>query len=214
MAKVKEINVIICGVGGQGTVLLSELLGNAAVRDGLNVKGSEVLGMAQRGGSVFSNIRLGTDPYAPLTPEGKCHIMVAIEPSEALRNIQFLAQSSIVILNTRKVIPPSVSLGKSTYPALEQIIEKLNEVAQQVITLDATQLAQQAGNIQTANVAMLGALFGSGLMPIKIETIKASLQAKVPARVLEANMHAFELGYQECQKGLKEVKPAARARKK
>jgi indolepyruvate ferredoxin oxidoreductase beta subunit len=214
MAKVKEINVIICGVGGQGTVLMSELLGNAAVRDGLSVKGSEVLGMAQRGGSVFSNIRLGSDAYAPLTPEGRCHIMVAIEPSEALRNIHFLANSSIVILNTRKVIPASVSMGKSVYPTLEQIIEKLSKVAKNVITLDATQLAQQAGNILATNVVMLGALFGSGLMPIKVETVKAALQARLPARVLEANMRAFDLGYQECQKSLQEAAPVARARRK
>jgi indolepyruvate ferredoxin oxidoreductase, beta subunit len=214
MAKVKEINVIICGVGGQGTVLMSELLGNAAVRDGLNVKGSEVLGMAQRGGSVFSNIRLGSDAYAPLTPEGKCHIMVAIEPSEALRNIHFLANSSMVILNTRKVIPASVSMGKSVYPTLEQIVEKLSKVAKNVITLDATQLAQQAGNILATNVVMLGALFGSGLMPIKVETVKATLQGRLPARVLEANMRAFDLGFQECQKSLQGTTPAARARRR
>ena len=202
MAKISEINIIICGVGGQGTVLMSELLGNAAVRDGLSVKGSEVLGMAQRGGSVFSNIRLGSDAYAPLTPEGKCHVMVAIEPSEALRNISYLNKSSIVIMNIRKVVPSSVSLGKSAYPALEQITDKLNSVVRQVVTMDATQLAQQAGNIQTANVVMLGALFGSGQMPIKEETIKAALQSRLPARVLEANMHAFDLGFQECKKAL------------
>jgi indolepyruvate ferredoxin oxidoreductase beta subunit len=199
---VKEINIIICGVGGQGTVLLSELLGNAAVRDGLNVKGSEVLGMAQRGGSVFSNIRLGKDAYAPLTPDGKCNIMVAIEPSEALRNIGYLSGSSIVILNTRKVVPSTVSLGNSTYPSLEQIIEKLKGVGLKLITFDAAELAQQAGNILTTNVVMLGALFGSGQMPIKIDTAKEVLQGRVPARVLDANLRAFDLGYQEVQKAL------------
>jgi len=84
MAKKNEINIIICGTGGQGVVLLSELLGNAAVRGGVAVKGSEVLGMAQRGGSVFSNLRLGGDVIAPMTPEGKCDVLIAVEPSEAL----------------------------------------------------------------------------------------------------------------------------------
>jgi indolepyruvate ferredoxin oxidoreductase beta subunit len=86
---VKEMNIIIAGVGGQGVVLLSEILGNAAVRDGLKVRGSEVLGMAQRGGSVFSNIRLGSDVESPMTAEGKCSVLIGVEPSEALRNIQY-----------------------------------------------------------------------------------------------------------------------------
>ncbi len=112
----KELNIIICGVGGQGVVLMSELLGNAAVRDGVAVKGSEVLGMAQRGGSVFSNIRLGGDTLAPLTPEGRCDILIAVEPSEALRNIQYLAKDGVVVLNSRQVYPYTVFLGQSGYP--------------------------------------------------------------------------------------------------
>jgi indolepyruvate ferredoxin oxidoreductase beta subunit len=101
----REINIIICGTGGQGVVLVSELLGNAAVRGGVAVKGSEVLGMAQRGGSVFSNLRLGGDIIAPMTPEGKCDVLIAVEPSEALRNIQYLAKDSVVVLNTTTVMP-------------------------------------------------------------------------------------------------------------
>src|SRR5512139_3268386 len=115
----KELNVIIAGVGGQGVVLMSEILGTAAVRDGLRVRGSEVLGMAQRGGSVFSNIRFGEEVYAPLSTEGKCDILVALEPSEALRNIQYLNKTSIVIMNNRKVIPATVSMGKSSYPEID-----------------------------------------------------------------------------------------------
>jgi indolepyruvate ferredoxin oxidoreductase beta subunit len=199
----KELDIIICGVGGQGVVLMSELLGNAAVRDGIEVKGSEVLGMAQRGGSVFSNIRLGSGIYAPLTPEGKCDILIAVEPSEALRNIHYLSKTSMVILNSREVIPYTVFLGSSGYPGPEEILEKLNKVAERVITLDAARLAEEAGNLQSTNVVMLGALFGSGLMSIKIETAKAVIQARFPARTAEANLKAFDLGYQEVQKALK-----------
>src|SRR5512143_68594 len=132
----KELNVIMAGVGGQGVVLMSEILGNAAVRDGLRVRGSEVLGMAQRGGSVFSNIRFGDEVYAPLTTEGKCDILVALEPSEALRNIQYLNKQSIVIANTRKIVPATVSMGKSQYPELKVIEEKLKEAAGRVILVD------------------------------------------------------------------------------
>lgn len=196
---VKELNVIICGVGGQGVVLMSELLGNAAVRDGLSVRGSEVLGMAQRGGPVFSNIRLGSDVYAPLTPEGKCDILLAVEPSEALRNITYLSKSSLVILNTRKVIPFTVFIGQSGYPSLEEILARLGKVSQKVITLDASQVAQEAGSLLSANVVMLGALFGTGRMPIKAATVKEMIQQRFPAKVAAVNVQALDLGYQVAQ---------------
>ena len=199
----KELNVIIGGVGGQGVVLMSELLGNAAVRDGIAVKGSEVLGMAQRGGSLFSNIRLGDGPYAPLTPDGKCDILVAVEPSEALRNIHYLSKSSLVIVNTTKVIPFTVFLGSSKYPEIDDVLAKLKGVAKQVIILDASKIAREAGNLQTTNVVMLGALFGTGLLPITIETAKEVVKAHVPAKAIDVNMEAFDLGYQEVQKTLK-----------
>jgi indolepyruvate ferredoxin oxidoreductase beta subunit len=206
MATKNEINIIICGVGGQGVVVMSELLGNAAVRDGVEVKGSEVLGMAQRGGSVFSNIRLGSSAISPLTPEGKCDILVAVEPSEALRNIQYLAPNSVVVLNSRTVLPYTVFMGKSKYPGQEDILAKLRKVTDRIIVLDATKLAEEAGSLQSANVAMMGALFGSELVPISVETAKAVIEARFPARAATTNLKAFDLGYAEAQKALKGVK--------
>jgi len=199
---VKELNIIIAGVGGQGVVLMSEVLGNAAVRDGLKVRGSEVLGMAQRGGSVFSNIRLGEDVYSPMTADGKCDLLVALEPSEALRNIQYLNKNSIVIMNIRKVIPATVSMGKSTYPEIAQIKAKLESVSAKVVAMDAVEMADKVGNRQASNVVMLGALFGSGKMPIKIETVKESIRERVPAKAVEVNMKAFDLGYDAIKKSL------------
>ena len=199
---VKELNIIIAGVGGQGVVLMSEVLGNAAVRDGLKVRGSEVLGMAQRGGSVFSNIRLGEDVYSPMTADGKCDLLVALEPSEALRNIQYLNKNSIVIMNIRKVIPATVSMGKSTYPEIAQIKAKLESVSAKVVAMDAVEMADKVGNRQASNVVMLGALFGSGKMPIKIETVKESIRERVPAKAVEVNMKAFDLGYNAIKKSL------------
>jgi indolepyruvate ferredoxin oxidoreductase beta subunit len=198
--QVKELNVIIAGVGGQGVVLLSEILGNAAVRDGLQVRGSEVLGMAQRGGSVFSNIRIGDEVFSPMTTDGKCDILIVIEPSEALRNIQYLSKNTTVIMNTVKVIPATVSMGKSSYPEIEVIKQKIQVVSGQVITLDAVENAVKAGNRQTSNVVMLGALFGSGKMPVKLETIKDSIAEHVPAKAVSVNMAAFDLGYQTVRK--------------
>jgi indolepyruvate ferredoxin oxidoreductase beta subunit len=197
-----EINIIICGVGGQGVVLVSELLGQAAVRGKVAVKGSEVLGMAQRGGSVFSNLRLGGDAIAPMTPEGKCDVLIAVEPSEALRNINYLAKNSVVVLNTTTVMPYTVYLGKSGYPTFEQIIGKLKKVTDRIITLDASGLAKEAGSLQAANVVMLGALFGTGLLPVKGETAKEAILARFKAKVGEINIKAFDLGYEYVKKRL------------
>jgi indolepyruvate ferredoxin oxidoreductase beta subunit len=198
----REINIIICGTGGQGVVLVSELLGNAAVRGGVSVKGSEVLGMAQRGGSVFSNLRLGGDIIAPMTPEGKCDVLIAVEPSEALRNIQYLTKNAVVVLNTTTVMPYTVYLGQSGYPTSEQIIEKLKKVTDRIIMLDASGLAKEAGSLQAANVVMLGALFGTGLMPVKDETAKEAILSRFKAKVGEINIKAFDLGYEYVKKAL------------
>jgi indolepyruvate ferredoxin oxidoreductase, beta subunit len=195
---VKELNIIMAGVGGQGVVLMSEILGNAAVRDGLKVRGSEVLGMAQRGGSVFSNIRFGDEVFAPLTTEGKCDILVALEPSEALRNIQYLNKNSIVITNIRKIVPSTVSMGKSHYPEIKEIEAKLKQVAGRVILVDAIDLAEKAGNRQATNVVMLGTMFGCGKMPIALETVKASVLERVPPKAAAVNLKAFDMGMKVC----------------
>jgi len=167
------------------------------------VKGSEVLGMAQRGGSVFSNIRLGGDTLAPLTPEGRCDILIAVEPSEALRNIQYLAKDGVVVLNSRKVLPFTVFLGKSGYPEIDQIQSRLAKVTDRIITLDATALAQQAGSLQAANVVMLGALYGTGLLPVTIETTRAVIVSRFKGKAGETNIKAFDLGYEAVKKALK-----------
>ena len=203
MTEKKALEVIICGVGGQGVVLMSELLGTAAVKGGIGVKGSEVLGMAQRGGSVFSNLRLGEDIYSPLTVEGKCDILLAVEPSEAIRNIQYLSSSSIVILNTTSVLPYTVFQGMSSYPEIDEILGKLNQVSEKVIALDASQIAREVGNIQTTNVVMMGALFGTEMLPISVDIAKEVVKNRVPAKAIDANLKAFDMGYAEVQKQLK-----------
>ena len=200
---IKEFNVLITGVGGQGVILLSELLGKSAVKDGLKVRGSEILGMAVRGGSVTSIIRIGDEVYGPLIPLGKCHALVGMEPSEALRNIAHLSKSSLVILNTAATVPFTVFLGQSKYPGLEETLEKLSKASGGIIQLDAAQLAQEAGSRLTTNIVMLGALFGTELLPIKIATIKESIQERFPAKVAPVNIKAFDLGYEACRQAVK-----------
>lgn len=196
---VKEFNIVITGVGGQGVILVSEFLGNAAVKDGLDVRGSETLGMAVRGGSVFSTIRLGSEVYGPLTPAGKCDLLIAMELAEALRNVACLSKSSLVILNTATVVPSTVLLGQSDYPSLKQVVEKLNEIAGRVVVVNATQIAKEAGSTLSTNIAMLGAAFGSGLIPIKVETVKEMMQVRFLGEAASVNNKAFDIGYQACQ---------------
>lgn len=200
---IKEFNVLITGVGGQGVILMSELLGEAAVKDKLKVRGSEILGMAVRGGSVTSAIRLGEDVYGPLIPTGKCNALVGMEPSEALRNISYLSKSSMVIVNTAVTVPFTVPLGQSSYPDLETTLEKLKKAADKVIKLDAAKLALTAGSLLTTNIVLLGALFGTKGLPIKVATIKEAIAERFPAKVAPVNMKAFDLGYESCRQALK-----------
>ena len=200
---IKEFNIVIAGVGGQGVILMSELLGNAAVADGLNVRGSEVLGMAVRGGSVSSTIRLGEEALAPLAPTGKADVLVGMEPSEAIRNISNISEDSLVILNTEKVIPFTVSSLGSTYPGLDTILEKLNKATKHIIELNATGIAMEAGSVQSANVVMLGALFGQDKLPIRIETVKNEIEKRFSAKVAPVNLKAFDMGYELCRNALK-----------
>lgn len=199
---IKEFNVVIAGVGGQGVILMSELLGNAAVAEGINVRGSEVLGMAVRGGSVSSTIRLGDEALAPLAPTGKTDVLVGMEPAETLRNINNLSESSLVILNTEKMVPFTVSSLGSVYPEMETIIEKLKLATDKIIQLNATQIAIEAGSQQSANVVMLGALFGQEKLPIKIETVKQEIKNRFSAKLAPVNLKAFDLGYEACRKAM------------
>ena len=194
-----EFNISIVGVGGQGVILMSELLGNAAIRDGLNVRGSEILGMAVRGGSVSSMIRIGKDVFGPLIPTGKCDVLVGMEPAEALRNISSLSRSGMVLLNTESMVPFTVSLGTSQYPALDNIVEKLTQQVSKVITLNASQIAREASNQQAANIVMLGALFGTGKVPITEDTMLKEIEARMPGKLVQVNLKAFALGKETVQ---------------
>lgn len=200
---IKEFNVVIAGVGGQGVILMSELLGNAAVADGINVRGSEVLGMAVRGGSVSSTIRLGDEALAPLAPAGKADVLVGMEPAETLRNIGSVSGDSLVIINTEKVVPFTVSSLGSTYPEIETILEKMRLATSHIIQVNAARLAGEAGSAQSANVVMLGALFGQGSLPIKIATVKQQITERFSAKLAPVNIKAFDLGYEFCRKALK-----------
>jgi indolepyruvate ferredoxin oxidoreductase beta subunit len=188
--------MVIVGVGGQGVILISDVIGRAAVLAGKPVCGAETHGMAQRGGSVTNHTRIGCR-FSPMVASGGADVMVALEPGEALRNAQFLSSDGVALVNTRPVLPTTVTAGLAKYPALEDILAPIKKRCKRVMAFDATALASQAGTAQAMNVVMLGAL--SKHIPLKEETILEALGQVVPHRFLDANKRAFALGKAEVE---------------
>jgi indolepyruvate ferredoxin oxidoreductase beta subunit len=183
-------NVALSGVGGQGILLAAEILGTSAVKEGYNVRVSELHGMAQRGGAVVSHVRIGEKAVAPTVLDGTANVIVGFEPMETLRNITFASQKTIVLMNTS---PFKISGAK--YPKVEEILEQISGFTENVIVIDAVTLAEQAGAVITQNMVMIGALAATEKLPVKVETLKGALRELVPAKYLDINLGAFDLGY-------------------
>ena len=183
-------NIMIVGVGGQGTLLASRILGNVAIKCGYDVKVSEVHGMSQRGGSVVTYLKYGEKVHSPIIDKGEADVILAFEELEAYRALPFLKKDGKIIVNTQHINPMPVITGVAKYP--HNIVEKL-KVAGEVTSVDALSLATKAGNIKSVNVVLIGLYAkNSGISYEKwIETIKAT----VPPKFLEVNLKAFQLGY-------------------
>lgn len=194
--KTSDCDIVIVGVGGQGVVLISDVLGRAAVKAGIPVRGAETHGMAQRGGSVINHTRLGCR-FSPMVSSGSADVLLALEPGEALRFGHYLSRDGVAIINTEPVLPVSVTMGKSAYPGLEDLVTPLRKICKEVKTLDATTLARKAGTSQAMNVVMLGAL--SKYTPIWEELLLEALCGVVPKKYLEANKQAFQIGKAEVE---------------
>ncbi|MCK4478555.1 indolepyruvate ferredoxin oxidoreductase subunit beta [Candidatus Bathyarchaeota archaeon] len=183
-------NVVLAGVGGQGILLAAEMLGTAAVKEGYNVRVSELHGMAQRGGAVVSHVRIGEKALAPTVLEGTADVIVGFEPMEALRNIRFASRNTIVLANTK-----AFKISGAEYPPVEKLLEQLRSFTRNIVPVNAATLAEKAGAVITQNIVMIGALAATGKLPLKTETLKEALRELVPAKYLDINMRAFELGY-------------------
>jgi len=191
----KEFNIVLAGVGGQGTLLAAEILGTAALKEGLNVRVSEIHGMAQRGGAVVSTIRIGEKVLATTVLEGQADVLLGFEPLETLRNLRFASEKTLVVMSDERIPPTELSAKKMKYPSMEEVLAKINRFTKNVIIIDTTELAKEAGNIITRNIVLLGALAATGKMPVKMESLKEALSELVPAKHLNMNVKAFELGY-------------------
>ncbi len=190
----KTKNVVIAGVGGQGVILFATALANAALMSDLDVSVSEIHGMAQRGGSVISQVRIGGRIYSPTIPEGGADVIVGLEPLEALRALPFSNERTLVLLNTKSIIPTTALLKGPRYPELEEIIETLERFCARVLAIDAFALARRCGSAKAQNMVILGALAGLGPLPIPPEAFEKGIAASVPKSSLGLNLEAFRRG--------------------
>ncbi len=188
----QNFDILLTGVGGQGTVLASRLLAEAAMAEGLFVRTSETIGMAQRGGSVTSHLRIASRDKSPLITYGTADLLIGFEPSEALRNLHTLKPGGKILVNTKEIRPVTASLNPDAYH-IEDILEALQATPNAVL-VDAYALALQAGNIKALNTVLLGAAFAENMLPFTAEQFQRVMQAVIPAKLYEINQKAFELG--------------------
>jgi len=201
----EPLNIIITGVGGQGNVIASQILGVAAVEDGLYVTIGETYGAAQRGGAVMSHVRLSKqNQYGSLIPQGRTHIILGFEPIECLRTLSsFGNKKTKVIVNPRPIYPIDVRAGLAKYPALDDILRVIKGLVSSLHVIEATELAKEAGDPIMQNVVMVGCLAGSGLTPVKIEAFEEVINMVFAGKSPEANLKAFKSGV----KAIRKTKP-------
>lgn len=191
----ENFSLIIAGVGGQGSILASHVIGDAALEIGFRVIISETYGGAQRGGPVFSLIKIGKSLFSPLPFEESLDVLIGLEPLEALRlAVRYLSPSGIAIVNVKPINPIDVTIGKAKYPDVNEIISSLKGLCRNVYYLDALECARKAGNVRAANMAMLGALVQTKLLPIPIKAFQKAILMRVPKGTEELNLRAFEMG--------------------
>lgn len=190
-----KLNILIAGVGGQGVVLASDIIGEAALEAGLQVKKTDTLGMAQRGGSVITHLRMGGKVASPLVSQGETDILLAFEKLEAARWSGYLRNGANVIVNDMSIPPLSVSLGSESYPEDDEIIQILGQRAAEVMLIEGSPRAAELGNPRVLNIVMLGAL--SPLMPFTPELWKRVIAGRLPPKILDINLSAFESGRRE-----------------
>jgi len=183
-------NILLVGVGGQGILLASEILSEAAMLAGFDVKKSEIHGMSQRGGSVVSHVRYGTKVFSPIVPEGEGDILFGFELMETVRSLPLLKPGGTVVANDLQISPPAVLMGQEVYP--ESLAELIKAQFQDFLLVDGQHMATDAGNVKAANTVLLGAV--SKRLSIPEDYWLKALEKMVPVKALEVNKRAFQMG--------------------
>ena len=195
--ELKKMDILVTGVGGQGVVLASDIIGETALAAGYDVKKTDTLGMAQRGGSVVSNVRIAPKVWSPMIKEGEVDLILAFEKLEAARWSHFLRPGGVTIINNYEQPPLSVSLGQEEYPVDGDITTALKRRTDEIYLVDGTSRAKEMGNVRTLNIYMLGCL--SVFAPLSSDVWKASISRRIPENIREINLTAFEKGREEIQ---------------
>ena len=200
-------DLVLVGVGGQGTVMLSNAIGQACAQAGIKALTGELHGLSQRSGSVYIHMRVGGDDISPLIPYGEADAIVSLEAQEALRYIEYLKDNGIIIMNTR-IMHPTIEIAELSKEKrtdciqLETVVEKLNEITKNIAQIDALSLANKAGNPLTENAVFIGALAALAELPVSIEDMKKGLEMVVPKKALGQNIEAFKLGQKAAYENL------------
>ena len=194
-----SLNIFICGVGGQGLVLLTTVIGNACAKSGVNVITGEMYGLSQRSGAVSVHLRIGEDVFSPLIPYGEADILLSLEAIETLRYLEYLKKDGVVLMNKRVMHPPIETSKIITekglkYITLEDIVSKLKAWTQNIAVVDALKLARESGNVRTENTVFLGCLSALEAFRVEETAIRESISEAVPRKTIEQNLKAFVLG--------------------
>ena len=184
------LNVMLTGVGGQGTVLAAKVLAQAAQEKGWHVRTAETIGMAQRGGSVFSHLRLGEDVYSPMIARGEADLILAFEPGEAVRMLPYLKEGGQVVVSSRPVMPVTATLSGASYAA-EDMISFLQTHVKNLMVVDAEKALQDVGSPKVLNLILLGAALQSGALGLTEDDIKTAILQKIPEKFHELNFRAL-----------------------
>lgn len=193
-------NILIAGIGGQGTILASRLLAEAAILTGKFARTGETIGMSQRGGCVVSHVRIDSESVSPYIPMGSADLIIAFEYAEGARNICRKKDSGKIIVNTQKVKPVTVTLGGMEYNE-----EKIKKALSEAIFIDGYELAKNAGNVKTINVVLLGCALGANLLPFTMDDLKKAIDIIVPDKLRILNHKALEMGFDYVQQNKKGI---------
>lgn len=192
-----KFDILIAGVGGQGVVLASRLLATAAMDAGLHVATAETIGMAQREGSVTSHVRIGDDVCGSLIPQGYADLLIGLEPGEAARNLRFLRKGASIVVNEHAIMPSTQ--GVEAYDP-DQMVRFLKSNCPEIISADFTGLARDAGTYKAANVSMIAAAAGAGLLPFSVEYLWNVLEKMIPEKYRDVNRRAYDMAIESVSK--------------